>query len=90
MESKNSEVLTKENYETNSYKELKLIIGQKLISRILMNPKITEGDVQEYNDIMQSAMDERSEYDSEKLLPIIIPYLTIYTRTIECINFMHR
>ena len=73
MESKNSEVLTKENYETNSYKELKLIIGQKLISRILMNPKITEGDVQEYNDIMQSAMDERSEYDSEKLLPIIIP-----------------
>ncbi len=62
MEGKSNEILTKETYENNSYKELKLIIGQKLTSRVIMNPKITESDMQEYNNIMQSVMDDRSEY----------------------------
>ena len=87
MEGKSNEILTKETYENNSYKELKLIIGQKLTSRVIMNPKITESDMQEYNDIMQSVMDDRSEYDSEKLLLPIVIYLNKCIQ-IEYISFM--
>ena len=75
MENKgNNETLIKENYEKHSFKELKLIIEQKIMSKVLMNSKTTQNDIDEYTAIMQAIMDDRMEYDGETLLlPIIIP-----------------
>ena len=39
----------KERYDKHAYKELILIIEKKLISRVIMNPKATENDIQEHN-----------------------------------------
>ena len=72
MENK-GETLMRENYEKHSFKELKLIIEQKIMSKVLMNSKTTQLDIEEYTSIMQAAMDERPDNDGEQLLlPTVI------------------
>jgi predicted polyphosphate/ATP-dependent NAD kinase len=72
MESKgSSEILTRDNYEKHSFKELKLIMEQKIMSKVLNNPKTTQADIDEYAQIMQAVMDERQENDGEPLCMIV-------------------
>ncbi len=73
MENKGNETLMRENYEKHSFKELKLIIEQKIMAKVLMNSKTTQEDIDEYTQIMQAVMDDRFENDGEALLlPIVI------------------